>query len=1165
MRKLFKVGSDRHDVGRVISSWHPDGNFLASAGRNSMPLILCMHMLICVGIVQITDRSGEVVDEIPMTQASIILSLAWDKDGDYLAVLQDNNSIVPLWSLNSRRVVPLESNLQDPTFLCWSKTGPQLAIGTAKGNLLIYNKQQKKKVPVVGKHAKRIVCGSWSMGGNRLVLGSEDKTITVSNEAGDTLIHTELKYAPVEASFCNRERRNNPNGSDDTVSANLGGKSLLLLNIKDENEDPMELTFATNTPNGPCRYGDLVHYEWFNDDMLMVGFSGGWIIVVATSPNEIGEEKYAVQIHSSRLHTFSYNPILRRVATGGNDGVRILDTKDFREVKSDHISVEDLEGGKVSQVIWSPDGQILTVTTLNGNIYNFLAKMTILRATYKSTVAYLSSLREVSIFNARRKSRPVEVSLLLEPAVLALGAKHVAAGMNNKAYYHRIASGLGTARDVHEQEYVSTIRDIQLNHMYSAVLTDFKVMLHPIEPSPSSSQQTKYFPQREEGTFSKVTCIALTDDFLYYGTEGGAVEVYCIAENVLLSSAELRLDSPIKSLYPNQSGTRVVVVDTANQVYLYNPVTGGGSNQSISRFEGTPHTINTIVWDATEKNAILIFDGRYVHTYVYVPTSMKGAYISKLGPVEITLEGGVIMTPDKAELPSGNVLIMSVGGVLTCQTIGGNINTCNHPYFDQLVGDALANSMDLTDSFPGHFKHAARSSNKDGANPAFYKAKYCQALALHKLEDAWQAAFKLDQRQYWLALSGKAMEMLNVELAIRVYRQLGDAGMVMALQQCRNVEDKHLLGGHIALLFCDYQRAQELFLLSSKPVAALNMQCDLMMWDQALRLAHTLALDRVPHISIKYGQQLEFRDSNEQALKLFESALNITDNDGVSLCPENLAPVAMMGIARCHLRMGNIRQGIRLAAEVNAKSLYAECGDILEQQKQHSEAAAMHLKADNFEKAAEIFIRHILKNDKGRIGEAAGILSKVENSQLNSSFGKICIACSQYDEAVRAYERAKDIDKVVEIKLRHLDQIQEAFDIVRETSSSEGAQLVADYCMEVHDYRGAIEFMLMAKRSEEAFQLAQSHGQVDSYASLLGEHVGADDALKLAQYYEKTQEFGKAGRYDYQHHKIIMTIMSIDSIPCASSISVLSSCLFSVATVKSMPLLMLWARVRMST
>ena len=34
MRRLFKVGSERHDSGKVIFSWHPEGNFLASAGRN---------------------------------------------------------------------------------------------------------------------------------------------------------------------------------------------------------------------------------------------------------------------------------------------------------------------------------------------------------------------------------------------------------------------------------------------------------------------------------------------------------------------------------------------------------------------------------------------------------------------------------------------------------------------------------------------------------------------------------------------------------------------------------------------------------------------------------------------------------------------------------------------------------------------------------------------------------------------------------------------------------------------------------------------------------------------------------------------------------------------------------------------------------------------------
>ena len=102
--------------------------------------------------------------------------------------------------------------------------------------------------------------------------------------------------------------------------------------------------------------------------------------------------------------------------------------------------------------------------------------------------------------------------------------------------------------------------------------------------------------------------------------------------------------------------------------------------------------------------------------------------------------------------------------------------------------------------------------------------------------------------------------------------------------------------------------------------------------------------------------------------------------------------------------------------------------------------------------------------------------------------------------------------QVVEIKLRHLDQVQQAFDLVREMASSEGATLVANYCLEVQNYRGAIEFFLMAKKSEEAFKLAQSHSQVDIYAELLGENIPAEDALKVASYYEKAQDFGKAGK-----------------------------------------------------
>jgi WD repeat-containing protein 19 len=73
--------------------------------------------------VQVTDRHGDIVDEIPMTSSNPIIALEWDKDGEYLAILQESNGVIPLWNLSSRKIIPLETNLKDPTFLAWSRSG----------------------------------------------------------------------------------------------------------------------------------------------------------------------------------------------------------------------------------------------------------------------------------------------------------------------------------------------------------------------------------------------------------------------------------------------------------------------------------------------------------------------------------------------------------------------------------------------------------------------------------------------------------------------------------------------------------------------------------------------------------------------------------------------------------------------------------------------------------------------------------------------------------------------------------------------------------------------------------------------------------------------------------------------------------------------------------
>lgn len=51
-----------------------------------------------------------------------------------------NNPCSPCYSFNRDQM----------SLILWSKTSPLLAVGTVKGNLLIYNQQTSRKIPVLG-------------------------------------------------------------------------------------------------------------------------------------------------------------------------------------------------------------------------------------------------------------------------------------------------------------------------------------------------------------------------------------------------------------------------------------------------------------------------------------------------------------------------------------------------------------------------------------------------------------------------------------------------------------------------------------------------------------------------------------------------------------------------------------------------------------------------------------------------------------------------------------------------------------------------------------------------------------------------------------------------------------------------------------------------------
>ena len=109
---------------------------------------------------------------------------------------------------------------------------------------------------------------------------------------------------------------------------------------------------------------------------------------------------------------------------------------------------------------------------------------------------------------------------------------------------------------------------------------------------------------------------------------------------------------------------------------------------------------------------------------------------------------------------------------------------------------------------PTHTSISQLAQAKGQANAEKIKACFAQTLALGRLARAWDLAAALKHRDTFHALGKAAMRMLDVPMAIRAHRAMGDAGMVMALQKLEGVEDIHLLSGHLALIFDDHSSAQ---------------------------------------------------------------------------------------------------------------------------------------------------------------------------------------------------------------------------------------------------------------------------------------------------------------------------------------------------------------------
>jgi WD repeat-containing protein 19 len=369
--------------------------------------------------------------------------------------------------------------------------------------------------------------------------------------------------------------------------------------------------------------------------------------------------------------------------------------------------------------------------------------------------------------------------------------------------------------------------------------------------------------------------------------------------------------------------------------------------------------------------------------------------------------------------------------------------------------------------------------------------------------------------EMWEQLAHAAMSSLEIEFAIRVYRIVGDASMVLSLERLRNVEDVHELAANVLMLFekpeC-YDMAERLFIKSNKPNEALQMRVDLKHWDAAAALARKYDAKKLDEIKREHASACETRGDVEMALTLFEESLTAADQSRGGI--NN----AKAGVARCSFRLGDVETGLRIVGQLNDKNTYGECAFLCEQFGDANAAAALFEKAGLFENAVSIYL------DAKQYDLAKPLLARIPTGSGSSSCRALRVSYANamefsgnFEEAANEYELARVWEHAVRIRLTLLKpcDTEKAFAICRQSRSQEAASVAAGYCRQVGDVDRAVEFLLLARKSDDAFALAGESGPsaMDKLCRLVSNDATATarEYRKLATYFETSLSWRKAG------------------------------------------------------
>lgn len=645
-----------------------------------------------------------------------------------------------------------------------------------------------------------------------------------------------------------------------------------------------------------------------------------------------------------------------------------------------------------------------------------------------------------------------------------------------------------------KRNFTSNVNNISLNSESMAVLSEGRVYFLRMD-----GESEKIFPLKD--TDDVINQATLTEEFLIYSDSTNRLRTFQITQSNSSCVAEYKFEHPIKKIFANELGTKVIVINSYGKAFYYSPI--------IEKAIALPNEseFNNIIWDTQDQNLfIAMTTSNLLYVFYVFEDSLEGTQVNMMK--EYTrIEDFTTTSKEQLcvlKLEPNNIPFYLTNGFL---------------YFFQKNTKEIKGSILLSHYWIYNWRD--ENDTEDG-----HKKYFMQNFQLGRFANCCKSAAYLEQKNiYYNHLGKHCLNYLEIDISEEAFRRGGNISLTLTVEKLRYESEKKILLGHIAAILGKEDKAEQLFVNSTIPSLAVDLRCDLQDWNLALKLANDYQPYRIVFISKKLAYKFESENNAAEAIKSYEKSkisniiafLAQLENDISNTSHRNCDYKDLddhniqcdAGISRCCFRLGDTTKAMNLAEKISDKQSVIEIAYLAESLNYSMEAAKLFSKVGMYEKAATIYIA--IKQFKF----AEDLIDKIKSTNLLIQLARMKENEKLYKDAEKAYERAGEWEHVIRLNLKYLNNVDKAKDIVLTKHKTEAAALlVAEHFESLGRKKETIEFKLIAKRYDEAFALAQTFNEMDAYAEFISKYVkNQDEFKKIAIYYEGKNLHGKSGIY----------------------------------------------------